>query len=50
MSTQNEHINNVRDDYRFEHFSIKVMAGDMGFSRGALRPGQFLPDLPDDSK
>ncbi|RLA39326.1 MAG: hypothetical protein DRR06_19310 [Gammaproteobacteria bacterium] len=34
------------ENYRFEHFSIKVMAGDMRFSRDALRPGQHLPDLP----
>lgn len=34
------------ENYRFEHFSIKVMLGDMRFSRDALRPGQPFPDLP----
>ena len=46
MSMQNEYINDAGDEYRFEHFSIKVMTGDMRVSRGALRPGRFLPDLP----
>lgn len=30
--------------YRFEHFDIKVMLGDMRFARGALKPGQSLPN------
>jgi hypothetical protein len=34
------------ENYRFEHFSIKVMLGDIRFSRDALGPGQPLPDLP----
>ena len=46
MATLNEHNDQAKDEYRFEHFSIKVMAGDMRFSRDALRPGQKLPDLP----
>lgn len=32
--------------YRFEHFSVKIMLGDMRFSRHALRPGAKIPDLP----
>ena len=46
MSTWDKHTNHSKNDYRFEHISIKVMAGDMRFSPDALRPGQRLPDLP----
>jgi iodothyronine deiodinase-like protein len=46
MPKQDQLISHNKDEYRFEHFSIKVMAGDMRFSRDALRPGQQLPDLP----
>lgn len=38
--------NNNTGRYRFEHFSVKIMLGDMRFSRHALRPGAKIPDLP----
>ncbi|MBV1930248.1 MAG: hypothetical protein KUG71_00915 [Porticoccaceae bacterium] len=37
-------IGTADESYRFEHFSIKVMLGDMRFSRDALGPGQPFPD------
>ncbi len=40
------HANPAPDAYRFDHFSLKVMAGDLRFSRDALRPGDRVPNLP----
>ncbi|MDD5277132.1 MAG: redoxin domain-containing protein [Methylovulum sp.] len=31
--------------YLFDHFSLKIMMGDMRFSRSACRPGQTIPDI-----
>jgi hypothetical protein len=32
--------------YRFNHFNLGVMLGDMRFSRNALRPGAYVMDAP----
>jgi len=32
------------DSYLFDHFNIKIMMGDIRFSRDAFLPGQIIPD------
>jgi hypothetical protein len=44
-SNNNQSNKSSFDLYLFDHFNLKVMMGDIRFSRNALLPGSILPDL-----